>query len=119
MQDDLAEQTSCRTILAAEEVGRRKVVLIRLQDALAAQGIESVLVGRHALTLRTAGPWQPSGPADPELHVLGVGHRHIVTTDGQHYHFADGDVCPAGDPVGAASRLVSARPQAAGSPPVP
>jgi hypothetical protein len=110
MQDDLAEQASRRTALAGEEVDRRKVVLIQLQDALAAQGIESVLVGRHALTLRSHGhgPAQPSRPGDPELHVLGAGRHRIITTDGRHYRLRDSRMHPADDPRGAAEIVLSA-----------
>jgi hypothetical protein len=101
MQDNLAEQASRRTALAGEEVYRRKVILLRLQDALAARGVESVIVGRRALTLRGTGPAPPPRPGNPELHVLG-GDRHIVTTDGQHYRSADSRLHPADDPGGAA-----------------
>jgi hypothetical protein len=110
MQDDLAGEASPRTALTGEETDRRKVVLIRLQDALAAQGCESVLVGRHALTLRSDGrvPAEPSRPGDPELHVVGAGRRHVVTTDGEHYRFADSRMHPADDPRGAAGFVLSA-----------
>jgi hypothetical protein len=108
MQDDFAERASRRTALAGEEVDRRKVVLLRLQDVLAVRGVESVIVGRHALTLRGAGPAQPSGPADPELHVLGTDRCRIVTTDGRHYRFADSRLHPADDPRGAARSVLSA-----------
>ncbi len=107
MQDDLAEQASLRTVLAGEEVDRRKIVLIRLQDALAAHGFESVIVGRHALTLHGRGPAQPSRPGDPELHVVGAGRCQIVTTDGRHYRFGDSRMHPAADPHGAAGFVLS------------
>ncbi len=108
MQDDLAEQASLRTVLAGEEVDRRKIVLIRLQDALAAHGFESVIVGRDALKLHGRGPARPSRPGDPELHVLGAGRFHIVTTDGRLYRFADNRMHSADDPGGAAGRMLSA-----------
>jgi hypothetical protein len=108
MQDDLAEQASRRTVLADAEVDRRKVVLIRLQDALAAQGVESVIVGRHALKLSGRGPAQPSRPADPELRVLGADRCRIVTTDGRYYRFGDSRMHPADDPRGAARSVLSA-----------
>jgi len=108
MQDDLAEQASRRMVLAGAEVDRRKVVLIRLQDALAARGFESVIVGRHALKLSGRGPAQPSRPGDPELHVLGAGRCHIVTTDGRLYRFADNRMHSADDPGGAAGCMLSA-----------
>jgi hypothetical protein len=108
MQDDHAGMAPRRIALAGDEAGRRKVVLARLQDALAARGAGSVLVGRHILSLRGAGPARRSGPGDPELHVYGAGCRHVVTTDGRQYQFADGGTHPADDPHGAAGRVVSA-----------
>ena len=108
MQDDLAEQASPRTVLPSEVADHRKVVLIRLQNALAALGAESVIVGRHALTLRGRGPGQPSTPGDPKLHVLGPDRCHIVTTDGRHYRFADSRMHPADDPHGAARCVLPA-----------
>jgi hypothetical protein len=109
MQDDLAEQASRRTALTGDEADRRKAVLIQLQDALAARGIESVLVGRHALTLRShgRGPAQPSKSGDPELHVVGAGRHRIVTTDGRHYRLGDNRMHPADDPRGAAGFVLS------------
>ena len=101
MQDDLGEKASRPPMLAGEEVDRRKAVLIRLQDALAARSVESVLVGRRTLTLRGAGP-APSRPGDPELHVLAADLHRIVTTDGQNYRLADGRMHPGDDPSGAA-----------------
>jgi hypothetical protein len=121
MQDELAEQASRRTVLAGEEVYRRKVVLLRLQDALAALGVESVIVGRRALTLRGSGPSPPSRPGDPELRILG-GDRHIVTTDGRHYRSADSRMHPADDPCGAAGCFLPAdagRDSASGQVPAP
>src|ERR1022692_3452017 len=122
MQDDLAEQASHRTVLAGEEVYRRKVVLLRLQDALAARGVESVIVGRRALTLRGTGPAPPSRPGDPELHILGGSRRRIVTTDGRHYRSADSRMHPADDPHGAAGYVLAAdtgRVSASGQVPAP
>jgi len=108
MQDDLAEQAARRTVLVSGEADRRKAMLIRLQDALATQGVESVVVGRHSLTLRGTGPGQPARPGEPELHVLGPDRRHIVTTDGWYYRFADSCLHPADDPHGAAGCVLSA-----------
>ena len=107
MQDDPSENAARRTVLASEEVNRRKAVLILLQDELAATGVESVVVGRRALTLRGAGP-APYRPADPELHVFAADRSRVVTTDGRHYRFADGRVHLADDPRGAARCVLSA-----------
>jgi hypothetical protein len=111
MQDDLTGQASRRTILAGEEVYRRKVILLRLQDALAARGVESVIVGRRALTLRGAGPAPPPRPGNPELYILGARHRHIVTTDGRHYRSSDSRMHSADDPRGAAGCFLPADPR--------
>ena len=67
---------------------------------LAVHGLASVLAARHILVLRGAGPAQPSGPGDPELHILG-GRRQVITTDGRGYHFAGCRRHPAG-----AARLI-------------
>jgi hypothetical protein len=108
MQDHLAGQASRRTFLTGEEAERRKLVLVRLQDALAAEGVESVIVGRRGLTLRSGEPWQPCRPGDPELHVLGADRCRIVTTDGRQFRLADNRMHPAGDPRGAARWLLPA-----------
>ena len=108
MQDDLAEQALRRTVLAGEEVYRRKVVLLRLQDALTARGVESVIVGRRALTLRGAGPAPPPRPGNPELHILGTHRRHIVTTVGRHYRTSDSRPHPTDDPRAAAEYFLPA-----------
>lgn len=108
MQDDPAEQAT-RRVLTSDEADRRKAVLTRLRDELATRGIESVLAGRHTLILSGCGPWAPSGPGDPELHVLGVGGRCIVATDGQRYQFAEGSTHSADDPSGAAGYVLAAR----------
>lgn len=109
MQDDLAGQASRRAVLTGHEVDRRKEVLVRLQDVLAAQGFESVLVGRHALTLHShgRGPAHAPSPRDPELHVTGAGRCYVITTDGRQYRFADSGMHPADDPFGAAGFVLS------------
>jgi hypothetical protein len=108
MQDDLAEQAERRTVLVSGEADRRKALLARLQQALAARGVESVVAGRHSLTLRGTGPGQPARPADPELYVLAPDRRHIVTTDGWYYRFGNNRMHPADDPRGAAECVLSA-----------
>ena len=108
MQDDLAEQAPRRIVLAGEEVYRRKVLLVRLQDVLTGWGVESVIVGRRVLTLRGTGPAPPARPVDPELHILGSGHDQVVTTEGSLYRSADGRTHPADDPGGAAGCFLEA-----------
>src|SRR4051812_29065226 len=90
MPDDLAEQGPT---LTGAEAGRRKALLARLQDELATQGFQSVLVGRQVLSLRDRGPVPPSR-RNPELHVSGPGQCRVVTTDGDQYCFADGSSHP-------------------------
>jgi len=80
MQDDSAGPAPRRAVLAGQEADHRKAVLTRLQEVLAVHGLESVLAARHILVLRGAGPAQPSGPGDPELHILGAGRRQVITT---------------------------------------
>ena len=104
MPDDLAEQ---EPVLAGAEADRRRALLARLQNELAAQGFQSVLVGRQVLALRDRGPVPPSR-RNPELHVSGPGQCRVVTTDGDHYRFADGSSHPADDPGGAAGCVMSA-----------
>jgi hypothetical protein len=118
MHDTNAEAASRPTILDREEANRRKAALARLQDELADLGVESVLVGRHVLRLSGPGPWQPSGPADPELHVLATNWRCTVTTDGERYQLINGAKHPADDPAGAARHLldVGTRRDYSGSP---
>jgi hypothetical protein len=104
MPDDLPEQGPA---LTGAEAGRRKALLARLQDELATQGFQSMLVGRQVLALRDRGPVLPS-LRNPELHVSGPDQCHVVTTDGDHYRFADGASHPADDPGGAAGCVMSA-----------
>jgi len=108
MQDDPAGPAPGREVLAGQEADRRKAVLTRLQEVLAVHGLESVLAARHILVLRGAGPAQPSGPGDPELHILGGGRRQVITTDGRRYHFGNAGTHPADDPGGAAGRVLFA-----------
>jgi len=107
MQDDSAGPAAGLAVLAAEEADCRKAVLARLQEVLAVHGLASVLAARHILVLRGAGPAQPSGPGDPELHILGS-RRQVITTDGRLYHFAGAAAHPADDPGGAAGRVLFA-----------
>src|ERR1017187_8410153 len=86
-----------RTALAGDEVDRRKTALALLRDALTAFGIDSVLVGRRILMRPGADPAWPAKAGDPELHVLGAGHCHVVTADGECYRFADDGTHAVGD----------------------
>jgi hypothetical protein len=95
-------------VLATRDASRRATLLADLQSALAAQGVRSVLARRHRLVLRGgrttpigARP-EPSGPTDPQLHILGPGATDIATTDGTAYHVASGTRYPASDPAAAA-----------------
>jgi len=93
--------------LTAGEADRRKALLARLQDELAACGVRSVLAGRQILRLRGGRHAQPPLPGDPQLHVLGTGHCQVITTDGRNYQLPR---CrhPAGDPGGAARCILLA-----------
>jgi len=90
-------------ILTREEASRRAALLADLQNALAAQGVSSVLARRHRLVLqggRTRS--EPSGPTEPQLHIFTPDGTDIATTHGSAYHFASGDAHPAADPARAA-----------------
>jgi hypothetical protein len=98
-------------VLATREASRRATLLADLQAALAAQGVRSVLARRHRLVLRGgrttpigARP-EPSGPTDPQLHILGPDATEIATTDGTTYHVASGTRYPAGGPAAAATSI--------------
>jgi len=108
MRDDLAERATREIVLADAEADRRKAVLRRLKAELAALGVESVLVGRHLLRLSGTAPWSPSGPVDPELHVLAAGCPCTITTNGGRYLLPGGAERPAADPAGAAARILAA-----------
>ena len=109
MRDDVARILPTPTVLADAEAWRRRVLLITLKDALAARGVPSLLVGRHVLALRATAPFEPSGPANPELHVLSAATREVITTDGAVYRLNTGGALPADDPAGAAERLAILR----------
>jgi hypothetical protein len=93
-------------VLTGAEVTRRVTLLAELQDALAALGIQSVLVRNRRLVLRSTsnGPAR-SGPTDPQLHVFVGDGTEIATTDGTRYQFTVGMACPVGDPQAAAASL--------------
>jgi hypothetical protein len=109
MRDDGARVLQRSAVLADREDCHRRTLLIMLQDALAALGVQSVLVGRRVLALHATEPWGPSGPTDPELHLLSAASREIITTDGAVYRLASGHALPADDPTAAAERLAIPR----------
>lgn len=89
-------------ILDKAEVTRRMILLTRLQGALAAHEIQSVLARCQRLVLRSDQPIAPSGLTDPQLHIFGPDGTDIATTDRTTYHFASGPEYPVSDPAGAA-----------------
>jgi hypothetical protein len=95
-------------VLATRDASRRATLLADLQSALAALGVRSVLARHHRLVLRGGRTTpigtrpEPSGPTDPELHILGPAATEIATTDGTAYHVASGTRYPADDPAAAA-----------------
>jgi hypothetical protein len=104
---DISASTATeRPILDHREVARRVTLLAELQAALAALGIQSVLVRNRRIVLRAASKgWEPSGPTDPQLYVFAPDDTEIVTTDGALYQFVSGAACPADDPLAAAAGL--------------
>ncbi len=102
----IAPSTSDQPVLAQSEVTSRVTLLAELQAALAALGIQSVLVRNRRLVLRSAGNgMEPSGPTNPQLHVFAPGGTQIATTDAARYEFTTGPACPADDPQAAAVSL--------------
>lgn len=103
---EIASNISGRTILREAEVIRRLTLLTELQAALAALGIQSLLVRNRRLVLRSAGnSLEPSGPTDPQLHIFGNDGTEIATTDGTNYEFSTCPAHPADDPQAAAASL--------------
>jgi hypothetical protein len=91
-------------VLHEGQVMRRVRLLTALQGALAAQGLDSVVVRNRRLVLRSNGDrMEPSGPTDPQLAIFAPDGIAMATTDGAAYHFADGQAHPAADPCGAAA----------------
>lgn len=105
---DIALSTPARPVLPESEATLRVTLLAELQSALAAPGIQSVLVRNRRLVLRASGPWEPSGPTEPHLHVFLADGTEKVTTDGTKYHFTSGPAYPADDPQAAAADLRAA-----------
>jgi hypothetical protein len=103
---EIATNISDRTILREEEIVRRVTLLTELQAALAALGIQSLLVRNRRIVLRSAGNGlEPSGPTNPQLHVFADDGTEIVTTDGELYEFSTCPASPADDPQAAAASL--------------
>lgn len=101
-------------ILPDAEVARRLALLTELQASLAALGVRSVLARTRRLVLRSGqAPYEPSGPTNPQLHVLTDEGTRVVTTDGAAY-LTDAQPHPASDPAAVAAhisrRLPAARP---------
>lgn len=91
-------------VLPDAQVTRRVALLTELQNALAAQGLDSVLVRTRRLVLRSdGGRVEPSGPTDPQLHIFAPEGKDIATTNGTVYCFASGQAHPTDDPCGAAT----------------
>ena len=69
-------------ILTRAEVARRIALLADLQAELAARGVCSVLARTWRLVLRyNTGPWEPSGPTDSQLRILGPDGTDMATTE--------------------------------------
>lgn len=97
-----------RPVLAESEVTRRLMLLVELQAALAAHGVQSLLVRNRRIVLRAQGSGlEPSGPTDPQLHIFVGDGTQIATTDGARYEFTTGPAHPASDPQAAAASIAS------------
>jgi hypothetical protein len=90
-------------------VSRRSALLAALRDALDERGARSVLTRNQRLVLRyNQAPCEPSGPTDPQLHILAPsGPARVVTTDGTAYRLAGGGQWPVSDPGTAAAALIA------------
>ena len=96
-------------ILAREEAGRRTALLADLQTVLAAQGVNSTVVGRRRLVLEGGKTnCAPSGPTDPQLHIFIPGGTRIVTTNGRTYLLDGSRAYPVDDPAVAAHGALAA-----------
>jgi hypothetical protein len=105
---DIALSDPAPPILKDAEVARRVTLLTTLQAALAAEGVQSVLVRNRRLVLRAAGSGlEPSGPTDPRLHMYLANGADAVTTDGTSYQLASGPVYPADNPRAVAATVRS------------
>jgi hypothetical protein len=70
-------------------------LLRELKAELSALGIESVLARNHRLVLRyNAGPLDPSGLTDPQLHIFTAAGKQVATTDGAVFPAGQGSGVP-------------------------
>jgi hypothetical protein len=112
-----SEAPSRTSILLPAEAERRRILLSKLQSALAAHGLDSVLARNHRLILHgDRSTWAPSGLGltdsgltDPQLRIFHPGGTDIATTDGTTYKLASGDQYPGGDSAAVAALIRSRR----------
>jgi hypothetical protein len=94
-------------VLTETEAASRLRLLADLKTELASLGIPSVLARNHRLVLRyNTVPCEPSGPTDPQLHILVPAGTEIATTNGSTYALSSGRTHAATDPA-AAARLIA------------
>jgi hypothetical protein len=96
-------------ILLPAEAERRLVLLSKLQSALSAHGLSSVLARNHRLVLHGDNPlWATSGLTDPQLHIFAPDGTDVAATDGITFTLASGQQHSAADPAAAADRIDAA-----------
>lgn len=99
-----SQAPSSTSILRPAEAERRLVLLSKLQSALAAHGLNSLLARNHRLILHgDRSTSAPSGLTDPQLHIFLPEGTDIATTDGSTYQLASGDQHLGGDPAAVAA----------------
>ena len=90
-------------ILTRQDAAVRVALLADLQTELEKLGRRCVLARTRRLVLRASpAMYEPSGPTNPQLHILTDQGSRVVTTDGAVYHLPGGQPCPADDPAAAA-----------------
>jgi hypothetical protein len=100
-------------VLTDADAASRRLLLAELQAALNAIGVRSILAGNHRLVLRNEHDhYEPSGPTDPQLHVLTAAGTRVATTEGTRYTLTSGPSYPASDPAAAATRIAGHQPAA-------